>query len=192
MNQTVHIDMEVLRRIKFLMEYDVTKTSSENILLEQTSMVRPKPNLAQPKPQTFQSMMGGKDVDWSKLPDMSADPHHPNFAKWGNFPDVSLDTVTQDVRKFMSDWKVASVETIMTYLGVGIPVVITANAFWMTLEIMQLEKGTPDWWSLVFSILATITAGSQAALLKPLYKLGGKGAKNLFGALDQLYQYAIS
>ena len=35
MGQAVHIDMEVLQRIKFLMEYDVMKTSSENILVEQ-------------------------------------------------------------------------------------------------------------------------------------------------------------
>jgi len=35
MNQAVPIDMEVLQRIKFLMEYDVMKTSSENVLVEQ-------------------------------------------------------------------------------------------------------------------------------------------------------------
>jgi hypothetical protein len=35
MSQSVQLDMEVLQRIKFLMEYDVMKTSSENILLEQ-------------------------------------------------------------------------------------------------------------------------------------------------------------
>lgn len=35
MSQSVYLDMEVLQRIKFLMEYDVVKTSSENILLEQ-------------------------------------------------------------------------------------------------------------------------------------------------------------
>lgn len=192
MSQSVQLDMEVLQRIKFLMEYDVMKTSSENILLEQASMVRPKQNLAQPKTQTSQSLVGDKKTDWSKLPGMSSDPLHPKSAKWGDVPDVTLDTVTQDVRKFMSDWKVASVEAIVTYLGVGIPVVVTTNAFWMTLEIIQVSKGTPDWWSLVFSILATITAGSQAAWLKPLYKLGGKGAKNLIGALDQLYQYAKS
>ena len=37
MSQSVHLDMEVLQRIKFLMEYDVMKTSSENILLEQST-----------------------------------------------------------------------------------------------------------------------------------------------------------
>lgn len=167
MSQSVQLDMEVLQRIKFLMEYDVMKTSSENILMEQVSK-----------------------VDWSKLPDMSGDPHHPNYAKWGTVPDVTLETVTQDVRKFMSDWRVAAVETIMTYAGVGIPVVLTANGFWMTLEIIQAAKGSPDWWSLVFSIIATLTAGSQAAWLKPLYKFGGKTVGSLFEALDLLYQNA--
>ena len=37
MSQSVQLDMEVLQRIKFLMEYDVMKTSSENILLEQST-----------------------------------------------------------------------------------------------------------------------------------------------------------
>jgi hypothetical protein len=90
----------------------------------------------------------------------------------------------------MGDWRVATVETIMTYVGVGIPVVLTANGFWMTLEIIQASKGKPDWWSLVFSILATLTTGTQAAWLKPLYKLGGKGVGSLFEALDLLYQNA--
>lgn len=192
MSKVVQLDMEVLQRIKFLMEYDVMKTSSENILLEQASMVRPKQNLAQPKTRASQSLVGDKNTDWSKLPGMSSDPLHPKSVKWGDLPNVTLDTVTQDVRKFMSDWRVAAVETIMTYAGVGIPVVLGANGFWMTLEIIQASKGNPDWWSLVFSILATLTAGSQAAWLKPLYKLGGKGASSLFGALDLLYQKAKS
>ncbi len=204
MNQAVHIDMEVLQRIKFLMEYDVMKTSSENILLEQASMVRPKQNLAgQPSPQN-------KDMEA-----MGLNPKNPSdvekyekFAKTAYWPisqsvelskpdptlgkPKTLDELTAEVRGFMSDWKVATVEAVISYLGYGIPFVIAANAFWMTLELLQLKKGTPDWWSLVFSILATITAGSQAAWLKPLYKLGGKGAKSLIGALDQLYQYAKS
>ena len=37
MSQSVQLDMEVLQRFKFLMEYDVMKTSSENILLEQST-----------------------------------------------------------------------------------------------------------------------------------------------------------
>ena len=192
MSQTVHLDMEVLQRIKFLMEYDVMKTSSENFLVEQASMVKPKQNLAQPKTQPSQSLVGNKKTDWSKLPSMRADPLSPKSAKWGDVPNVTLDTVTQDVRKFMSDWRVAAVETIMTYTGVGIPVVLGANGLWMTLEIIQASKGNPDWWSLSLSILATVTAGSQAAWLKPLYKLGGKTAGGLVGALDLLYQKAKS
>jgi hypothetical protein len=38
MSMAVQLDMEVLQRIKFLMEYDVMKTSSENILLEQIKL----------------------------------------------------------------------------------------------------------------------------------------------------------
>jgi hypothetical protein len=185
MSQSVQLDMEVLQRIKFLMEYDVMKTSSENILLEQVSMT--DTSLRQGKVSPGPSK---KPVDFSNLPGMSADPLHPKSAKWGDLPNVTLETVTQDVRKFMSDWRVAAVETMMTYAGVGIPVVLTANGFWMTLEIIQAAKGKPDWWSLVFSILATLTAGSQAAWLKPLYKLGGKGVGGLFQALDLLYQKA--
>jgi hypothetical protein len=185
MSQSVQLDMEVLQRIKFLMEYDVMKTSSENILLEQVSMVDASLRQGKVSPGPAK-----KPVDFSNLPSMSADPLHPKSAKWGDLPNVTLETVTQDVRKFMSDWRVAAVETVMTYAGVGIPVVLTANGFWMTLEIIQAAKGKPDWWSLVFSILATLTAGSQAAWLKPLYKLGGKGVGGLFQALDLLYQKA--
>ena len=185
MSQSVQLDMEVLQRIKFLMEYDVVKTSSENILLEQVSMVDTSLRQGKVSPGTVK-----KPVDFSNLPEMSADPLHPKSAKWGDLPNVTLETVTQDVRKFMSDWRVSAVEIMMTYAGVGIPVVLTANGFWMTLEIIQASKGKPDWWSLVFSILSTLTVGSQAAWLKPLYKLGGKGVGSLFEALDLLYQNA--
>jgi hypothetical protein len=185
MSQSVQLDMEVLQRIKFLMEYDVMKTSSENILFEQVSMTDTSLRQGKVSPGPAK-----KPVDFSNLPGMSADPLHPKSAKWGDLPNVTLETVTQDVRKFMSDWTVAAVETMMTYAGVGIPVVLTTNGFWMTLEIIQAAKGKPDWWSLVFSILATLTAGSQAAWLKPLYKLGGKGVGSLFEALDLLYQKA--
>lgn len=205
MNQAVHIDMEVLQRIKFLMEYDVTKTSSENVLTEQI-VASKVPNLnkivASGRPDKDMEVLG---LDQDNPADVEKYNKFVKNAYWPisqsvelSKPDPSLgkpktlDELTEEVRGFMSDWKVASVETIMTYIGVGIPVVITANAFWMILEIMQLEKGTPDWWSLVFSILATITVGSQAAWLKPLYKLGGKGVKSLFEALDLLYQYAKS
>ena len=45
MSQSVQLDMEVLQRIKFLMEYDVMKTSSENILVEQIEASK-VPNLS--------------------------------------------------------------------------------------------------------------------------------------------------
>ena len=209
MSQVVHIDMEVLQRIKFLMEYDVVKTSSENILLEQASMVRPKQNLAgQPNPDS----VTGRNKDMVAMGLDSKDPSdvkkYEKLAKNAYWPisqsielskpdpnlgkPKTLEELTEEVRGFMSDWTVAAVEAMMTYVGVGIPVVLTTNGLWMTLEIIQASKGNPDWWSLVFSILATLTAGTQASWLKPLYKLGGKGAKSLFEALDLLYKYAKS
>jgi hypothetical protein len=166
MSQSVQLDMEVLQRIKFLMEYDVMKTSSENILFEQDLGLK------------------GKTIAPSAKP-----PANFGQSK-GASSEKTLEELTVEVRNFMSDWKVAAVETMMTYAGVGIPVVLTANGFWMTLEIIQAVEGKPDWWSLVFSILATLTAGSQAAWLKPLYKLGGKTVGSLFEALDLLYKKA--
>ena len=187
MSQSVHLDMEVLQRIKFLMEYDVMKTSSENILLEQASMVDTSLRKGSVIPSTVKP-----PVDFSKLPDTSADLQNPKSTQFGNIPDVTLEEVTQSVRKFMSDWKVATVEAFIFYLGVGAPITITANAFWMTLEIIQLAKGTPSWWDLVFSIFATLTAGSQAAVLKPLYRMGGqaigKVGNSLGGVLNYLYE----
>jgi hypothetical protein len=166
MSQSVQLDMEVLQRIKFLMEYDVMKTSSENILVEQDLGLK------------------GKTIAPSAKPPA-------NFGQsQGGLSEKTLEEFTVEVREFMSRWEVATVETMMTYAGVGIPVVLGANGFWMTLEIIQASKGKPDWWSLVFSILSTLTVGSQAAWLKPLYKLGGKGVGSLFEALDLLYQNA--
>jgi hypothetical protein len=205
MSQAVHIDMEVLQRIKFLMEYDIMKTSSENVLTEQIEASK-VPNLSK------QLTVTGRNKDMMAMGLDSKDPSdvkkYEKLSKNAYWPisqsielsktdpalgvPKTLEELTAEVREFMSDWKVASVEAIMTYVGVGIPVVLTANGLWMILEIIQAAKGTPDWWSLVFSILATLTAGTQALWLKPLYKLGGKGAKNLFEALDLLYKYAKS
>jgi hypothetical protein len=189
MSQSVQLDMEVLQRIKFLMEYDVMKTSSENILLEQVSMVDSSLRQGKVSPGPAK-----KPVDFSNLPDMSGDPHHPKYAKWGDIPEVTLEQVTESVRNLMSDWRTGVVETIATMLGVGIPVVVGANGLWLTLEIIQWNKGNPNWLNLVFSALATITAGSQSAMLKPLYSFVGKslagGGKSLVGVLEYLYQGA--
>ncbi len=228
MSQSVQLDMEVLQRIKFLMEYDVMKTSSENILLEQSTDLQ---KLAKEKgfgpvslskaQELYNQGKLGNSFDIQGNPDYtsgqakvlaSRDPavRKANQQKYGSIDvartdvskmysqipqeikDQNLEEITQSVRKLMLDWKVGAVEVFMTYIGVGIPVIITVNGFWMTLEITQLLKGNPDWWSLLFSILSTITAGSQAAALKPLYKLGSKflskGNNTLIGALDFLYQ----
>lgn len=222
MSQTVHLDMEVLQRIKFLMEYDVMKTSSENFLVEQSTDLQ---KLAKEKGfgpvslskaqelynqgklgNTFDPISGQAKVLASRDPAVrkanqqkygSIDVARTDVSKiYSQIPqeikDQNLEEITQKVRNFMMDWKVGAVETFMTYIGVGVPVIITVNGFWMTLEVTQLLKGNPDWWSLIFSILATVTAGSQAAALKPLYKLGSKflskGNNTLVGALDFLYQ----
>jgi hypothetical protein len=222
MSQPVQLDMEVLQRIKFLMEYDVMKTSSENILVEQSTDLQ---KLAKEKGfgpvslskaqelynqgklgNTFDPISGQAKVLASRDPAVIK----ANQQKYGTIDvprtdvsrmysqipqelkDQNLEEITQKVRDFMIDWRVGAVETFMAYIGVGVPVIITVNGFWMTLEIVQALKGNPDWWSLVFSILATVTAGSQAAALKPLYKLGSKflskGNNTLVGALDFLYQ----
>lgn len=150
MSQSVQLDMEVLQRIKFLMEYDVMKTSSENFLVEQDLGLKGKTIAPSAKPPAgFGQSKGGSS-------------------------EKTLEEFTVDVRNFMTDWKTATIETIATMLGVGIPAVVTANGFWLTLEVIQAVKGNPDYLSLVFAFIATATAGSQSVVLKPLYSATGK------------------
>lgn len=170
MSQAVHLDMEVLQRIKFLMEYDVMKTSSENILVEQDLGIKGKTLAPGAKPPT-------------------------GFGKSeGGLSEKTLEEFTVEVRDFMSRWEVATVETIATILGVGIPVVVTANGFWLTLEVIQAVKGNPDYLSLVFAFIATATAGAQSAVLKPLYSAAGKilkgSGKSIANVLDAIYESA--
>jgi hypothetical protein len=162
--------MEVLQRIKFLMEYDVMKTSSENILIEQDLGLKGKTIAPSAKPpQGF-----GKSV--------------------GGLSEKTLEDFTVEVREFMSRWETATVETIATMLGVGIPFVITANGFWLTLEVIQAVKGNPDYLSLVFALIATATAGSQSIVLKPLYSAAGKilkgSGKSVVNVFDAIYEAA--
>jgi len=170
MSQSVQLDMEVLQRIKFLMEYDVMKTSSENILVEQDLGIKGKTIAPGAKPPT-------------------------GFGKSeGGLSEKTLEEFTVEVRDFMSRWEVATVETIATILGVGIPVVVTANGFWLTLEVIQAVKGNPDYLSLVFAFIATATAGAQSAVLKPLYSAAGKilkgSGKSIANVLDAIYESA--
>jgi hypothetical protein len=214
MSQSVQLDMEVLQRIKFLMEYDVMKTSSENVLFEQPRIRGVAVSTAQsPDSQgklgnTFDPISGQAKVLASRDPAVLK----ANQQKYGTIDvsrtdvsrmysqtspevkDQTLDELTIDVRNFMSNWKTATAETIATVLGVGIPVVIAANGLWLTLEVRQALKGDPDYLSLVFAFLATVTAGSQSAVLKPLYSavgsaLKGKG-KSIGSVLDKIYLYA--
>jgi hypothetical protein len=214
MSQSVQLDMEVLQRIKFLMEYDVMKTSSENILVEQqrirgvaTSM--PQPSDSQGKlGNTFDPISGQAKVLASRDPAVLK----ANQQKYGSIDvartdvskmysqtspeviDKKLDELTIEVRNFMSNWKTATAETIATVLGVGIPVVIAANGLWLTLEVRQALKGNPDYLSLVFAFIATATAGSQSVVLKPLYQAVSKSLKGGTGdfvyILELLYFHA--
>jgi len=214
MSQSVQLDMEVLQRIKFLMEYDVMKTSSENILVEQprirgVATSTPQPSDSQGKlGNTFDPISGQAKVLASRDPAVIK----ANQQKYGAIDvprtdvsrmysqtspeviDTKLDELTIEVRNFMSNWKTATAETIATVLGVGIPVVIAANGLWLTLEVRQALKGNPDYLSLVFAFIATATAGSQSAVLKPLYQAVGKslkgGGKDFVYILELLYFHA--
>jgi hypothetical protein len=170
MSQSVQLDMEVLQRIKFLMEYNVMKTSSENILIEQDLGLKGKTIAPSAKPpQGFGKSVGGSS-------------------------EKTLEDFTVEVREFMSRWETATIETIATMLGVGIPVVVTANGFWLTLEVIQAVKGNPDYLSLVFAFIATATAGSQSIVLKPLYSAVGKilkgSGKSVVNVFDAIYEAA--
>ncbi len=170
MSQSVYISEDFLYRMKFLMEYDVKKTSSENILIEQDLGLKGKTIAPSAKPPAG----FGKSV--------------------GRHTEKSLEEFTVEVRNFMSDWKTATVETLATIVGVGIPLVVTANGFWLTLEVIQAVKGNPDYLSLVFAFIATATAGSQSAVLKPLYRAVGSdlkgGGKGILSILEAIYQYS--
>ena len=214
MSQAVQLDMEVLQRIKFLMEYDVMKTSSENILVEQPRIRGVATSMSQPSDSqgklgnTFDPISGQAKVLASRDPAVIK----ANQQKYGTIDvprtdvsrmysqtspeviDKKLDELTVEVRNFMSNWKTATAETIATVLGVGIPVVIAANGLWLTLEVRQALKGNPDYLSLVFAFIATATAGSQSAVLKPLYQAVGKslkgGGKDFVYILELLYFHA--
>lgn len=170
MSQAVNLDIEFLQRIKFLIEYDVSKTSSENILVEQDLGLKGKTIASDAKPPVgFGKSKGGSS-------------------------EKTLEEFTVDVRQFMSRWETATIETIATILGIGIPIVITANGFWLTLEIIQAVKGNPDYLSLVFSFISTATAGAQSGILKPLYgyvsKLLKGSGSGIVNVLDAIYEGA--
>jgi len=210
MSQAVQLDMEVLQRIKFLMEYDVMKTSSENILIEQPR-IRGVASTVQPSDSqgklgnTFDPISGQAKVLASRDPAVIK----ANQQKYGTIDvprtDVSrmysqpskevreknLDEITLDVRTIMSDWRTGTLETLGVSLGVGIPIVVGANGLWFTLELAQVLKGTPSWLDLVFSAIALATAGTvHASVLKPLYKSVasslGKG-KSVTSVLDEIF-----
>ena len=215
MSQTVHLDMEVLQRIKFLMEYDVMKTSSENFLIEQSTDLQ---KLAKEKGfgpvslskaqelynqgklgNTFNPISGQAKVLASRDPAVlkanqqkygSIDVARTDVSKMYSQPskevkEMRLDELTQKVRDIMTDWKTMTVETFLTITGVGIPVVIGVNGLWFTLEAAQVLKGTPDWLNLVFSFIATTTSGLGSAELRPLYQAVSKNLKG--GGKDFVY-----
>lgn len=211
MNQAVHIDMEVLQRIKFLMEYDVTKTSSENVLVEQptirgtsTSTVSDyMPSWGKFSPTSLE------DRWWLNVakpdPSKTGTIDHPRtsiYRQWERAPKevrvMRLDDFTEKVRSFMTNWGTMTVETVLTVTGIAIPVVILANGLWLTLEVAQLLKGTPDYLNLFFSFIATTTAGLGSATLRPLYSAlaeslskGGSGVRSsVWKVLDKLYETA--
>ena len=217
MSQPVQLDMEVLQRIKFLMEYDVMKTSSENILVEQPRIRGAATSTAQPSDSqgklgsTFDPISGQAKVLASRDPAVlkanqqkygTIDVARTNVNRMYSQPakevrEMRIDELTLKVRSIMSDWRTGTIETIAVMLGIGIPVVIGANGIWVTLEVAQLLKGTPSWLDLVFSIIAISTVGAGPAVLKPLYNrtaqiLKGKGGKGgISEVVDAMYKAAV-
>jgi hypothetical protein len=217
MSQSVQLDMEVLQRFKFLMEYDVMKTSSENILVEQPRIRGVATSTAQPSDSqgklgnTFDPISGQAKVLASRDPAVlkanqqkygSIDVARTDVSKMYSQPskevrEMRIDELTLKVRAIMSDWRTGTIETIAVMLGIGVPVVIGANGIWVTLEVAQLLKGTPSWLDLVFSIIAISTVGAGTAVLKPLYNrtaqiLKGKGGKGgISEVVDAMYKAAV-
>lgn len=213
MSQAVQLNMEVFQRIKFLMEYDVMKTSSENILVEQPRVRGASTSTSQsPDSQgklgnTFDPISGQAKVLASRDPAVlkanqqrygTIDVPRTDVSRMYSQPskevkEMRLDELTQKVRDIMTDWKTMTVETFLTITGVGIPVVIGVNGLWFTLETAQVLKGTPDWLNLIFSLLAATTAGLGSATLRPLYSevaqsLGTKGRGSMKYVLDKIYE----
>lgn len=212
MSQAVQLDMEVFKRIKFLMEYDVTKTSSENILVEQPRVKGASASTSQsPDSQgklgnTFDPISGQAKVLASRDPavlkanqqkygtiDVARTDVSKMYSKTSQeVKDKTLEEVTVIVRSILSDWRVMTVETLATVLGIGIPIVVGVNSVWLSLEVIQALKGNPSYLDLLFAFIATATSGTQSALLKPLYSsagriLKGKG-KSLVETLNALFQ----
>ena len=215
MSQSVQLDMEVLQRIKFLMEYDVMKTSSENILFEQSTDLQ---KLAKEKGfgpvslskaqelynqgklgNTFDPISGQAKVLASRDPAVIK----ANQQKYGtidvprtdvsrmysqipqDLKDQNLEELTIKVRNIMTDWRTMTIETSLSIIGVGIPAFITANGFWFTLELAQVLKGNPNYLNLLFSLIGTVTAGALSTTLRPLYQAVGKSLKG--GGKDFVY-----
>lgn len=211
MNQAVPIDVEVLQRIKFLMEYDVMKTSSENVLVEQ-QRIRGTSTSTVSDYMPFGSMYlpkSSEDTWYSNVakpdPSKTGTIDHPRtsiYRQWERAPkevrDMRIDDLTLKVRAIMSDWRTGTIEAIAVMLGIGIPVVIGANGIWVTLEVAQLLKGTPSWLDLVYSIIAISTVGAGPAVLKPLYNRtaqillkGKKGKGGISGVVDAMLKAAV-
>jgi hypothetical protein len=136
---------ESLNRVLLMMRYDLGKTLSENIVLEQ-------PDSKFDTPQTREFMR----------------KHKP--AKT-----MTLDEFMEDFRETLTHPAMVGLEVFLLSSGIGIPAVVASYSALLVYDIYKgVTKGEWGWFDIVFEVLAIVSSGALTQPLKPLLNAARK------------------
>lgn len=161
---------DALNRVLLLMRYDLEKTLSENIVLEQI-------------PDSRYETQYNKDL----------------VKKYNKPSDsMSFDEFMEEFRDSLTSTGMIALEAFLTSTGIGSIAVITAYSSLLIYDLYKgVVKGEWGWLNIVFDIISVITSGTLAPMLKGIKNVGITSIEGVLSFLsknkiwNKIYPYLV-
>ena len=145
---TLNEGNDALNRVLLMMRYDLSKTLSENIVVEQPD-------------SRFETQYNKDLMKKYELPAKT----------------MTLDEFMEDYRDALTNPFMVGLEVFLTSTGVGVTAVVAAYTVLLAYDVYKgVKEGEWDWLNIVFDVLGIVSSGVLSSTLRPIMQ-GAKGLK---------------
>ena len=145
---TLNEGNDALNRVLLMMRYDLSKTLSENIVVEQPD-------------SRFDTRYNRELMKKYELPAKT----------------MTLDEFMEDYRDALTNPFMVGLEVFLTSTGVGVTAVVAAYTVLLAYDVYKgVKEGEWDWLNIVFDVLGIVSSGVLSSTLRPIMQ-GAKGLK---------------
>jgi len=176
---TLNEGNEALNRVLLMMRYDLGKTLSENIVLEQKTITNK--DIEKFKRDDFENQtrkyvdktsVSFKGPDGKKISTATS----PKMLRELPSKTMTLDEFMENYRDALTHPVMVGLEVALTSTGVGVGAVVATYTALLAYDVYKgVVKKDWDWLNIVFDILGIVSSGVLSATLRPIMQ----GAKSL-------------